>query len=51
MTSVRTLAVPDRLIEHGSTVAGLGLDAEGIAAAVTELVERRRGGSAAGSGS
>jgi len=44
----RILAVPDRLVEHGSPAAvqhGLGLDAEGIAAAARSLVERRRGGS------
>ncbi len=38
--AARTLAVPDRLVEHGSSLAGVGLDAEGIARAVTELVRR-----------
>jgi 1-deoxy-D-xylulose-5-phosphate synthase len=36
----RVLAVPDRLIEHGSTLEGMGLDAPGIAQAVAELVRR-----------
>ncbi len=39
----RSLALPDRLIEHGSTLAALGLDAEGIARAVSGLVRRREG--------
>jgi len=40
---VRCLAVPDRLIEHGDPDAqqhDLGLDAEGIARAVRELLGR-----------
>jgi 1-deoxy-D-xylulose-5-phosphate synthase len=39
----RLLAVPDRLVEHGATPSSLGLDATGITAAVSELVEARRG--------
>ena len=37
---VRCLGVPDRLVEHGQTVAGLGLDAAGITATVRSLVTR-----------
>ena len=37
----RCLAVPDRLVEHGATAAGLGLDADGIASAVAGLIEAR----------
>jgi 1-deoxy-D-xylulose-5-phosphate synthase len=44
---VRMLALPDELIEHGSTLEGYGLDAEGIARAIADLVERRRGAGAA----
>ncbi|HBZ71378.1 MAG TPA: 1-deoxy-D-xylulose-5-phosphate synthase [Deltaproteobacteria bacterium] len=42
---VRCLAVPDRLMEHGSPakeLSAIGLDAPGIARAVRELVQRRR---------
>jgi 1-deoxy-D-xylulose-5-phosphate synthase len=38
---VRTLAIPDRLIEHGSTLASVGLDADAIVRAVAELVRGR----------
>ncbi len=38
---MRLLAVPDRLIEHGATLRGVGLDPEGIARAVTTLIDRR----------
>ena len=38
--AARSLSVPDRLNEHGSTLAGLGLDAKGIARAVLELLRR-----------
>ena len=41
---VRCLAVPDRLMEHGSPakeLSAIGLDAAGIARAVRELVQRR----------
>ncbi len=37
----RTLAIPDRLIEHGSTLASVGLDADAIVRAVAELVRGR----------
>jgi len=40
----RCLAVPDRLIEHGNParqLSALGLDAQGIARAVREVVERK----------
>jgi 1-deoxy-D-xylulose-5-phosphate synthase len=40
--AARTLAVPDRLVEHGTELATVGLDAAGIARAVSDLV--RRGG-------
>jgi 1-deoxy-D-xylulose-5-phosphate synthase len=42
----RVLAIPDRLIEHGSPaaqLAALGLDAAGIARAALELLGRRPG--------
>ncbi|MEE2673925.1 MAG: 1-deoxy-D-xylulose-5-phosphate synthase [Myxococcota bacterium] len=38
--AARSLSIPDRLNEHGSTLAGLGLDAKGIARAVLELLRR-----------
>ncbi|MCP3984933.1 MAG: 1-deoxy-D-xylulose-5-phosphate synthase [bacterium] len=47
-THTRCLALPDRTIEHGSSEAQraeMGLSAEGIAAAVRELVGRGRGAS------
>ena len=40
----RCLAVPDRLVEHGNParqLSALGLDAQGIARAVREVVERK----------
>ncbi len=42
---VTTLAVPDRLVEHGTTLESVGLDAEHIAEAVAALVRRRGAGS------
>jgi 1-deoxy-D-xylulose-5-phosphate synthase len=36
--AARCLAVPDRLIEHGSSPSELGLDAHGIVRAALELV-------------
>ena len=38
--AARMLSVPDRLVEHGSTLAGVGLDADGIVRAVLELIAR-----------
>jgi 1-deoxy-D-xylulose-5-phosphate synthase len=39
---VRNLTLPDRLIEHGSSLDGLGLNVAGIAREVAALVERKR---------
>jgi 1-deoxy-D-xylulose-5-phosphate synthase len=39
--AARCLAVPDRLVEHGSSLERVGLDAEHIARAVLELARRR----------
>lgn len=38
--AARSLSVPDRLNEHGSSLEGLGLDAKGIARAVLDLLRR-----------
>ncbi len=38
--AARSLCVPDRVNEHGTTLGGLGLDANGIARAVFELLRR-----------
>ncbi|MEE2672915.1 MAG: 1-deoxy-D-xylulose-5-phosphate synthase [Myxococcota bacterium] len=38
--NARLLSVPDRVNEHGSTLEAFGLDAEGIARAVLELLRR-----------
>ena len=38
--AARSLSVPDRLNEHGSSLASLGLDAKGIVRAVLELLRR-----------
>jgi 1-deoxy-D-xylulose-5-phosphate synthase len=38
--AARSLSVPDRLNEHGTTLEGLGLDADGIARVVLELLRR-----------
>jgi 1-deoxy-D-xylulose-5-phosphate synthase len=47
--AAHTLTIPDRLIEHGSTLESLGLDAQGIARTVSELVRRVRSGGGAAS--
>ncbi|MFP6625308.1 MAG: 1-deoxy-D-xylulose-5-phosphate synthase [Myxococcota bacterium] len=38
--AARSLSVPDRLNEHGSSLEGLGLDAKGISRAVLDLLRR-----------
>ena len=47
----RLLGIPDTFVEHGgqaALLAGMGLDAEGVAAAVRELVGGRAAGALAG---